>query len=256
MPQWQPRDILMAIKAYPNPVEDLGEAICAAGVDRDGNWLRLYPIAFRDLPFAKQFKKYQWIRGRIAKSSADTRPESYVIDHDSIEPLETVDTSNRWARRKELLAAHILPSVEALWGIAAQGGRTMAYVRPAGTPELVIEEREAGWSLKKAGLLAQARLFGRQKAPLERIPFRFAYKFHCEGLTCGGHNMQILDWEVHQSYRAWRGQYGEDGWREKFVEKYGPDFFARHDVLFNLGNIAKHPDSFCITGLFYPTKGG
>ena len=38
-------------------------------------------------------------------------------------------------------------------------------------------------------------------------------------------------------------------------EKYGVDFFTRHDVRFNLGNIAAHPESFCITGLFYPTRG-
>lgn len=252
MREWHEREVCMAIKAYPNPVEDLGEAVCTAGVDRAGNWVRVYPVAFRDLPFDKRFKKYQWVRGRFRRSS-DSRPESYDIDHDSIVCLETVDTANRWARRKELIAPHILPSVEALQEIATRGGRTMGYVRPRGVPELVIEPREGAWDVRRGALLDQIPLFGRQKARLERIPFRFAYRFRCEGEHCTGHNMQVLDWEMHEAYRQWRQDYGDD-WREKFIERFGLSFFALNDVLFNLGNIAAHPQSFCITGLFYPRK--
>lgn len=254
MRDWHQRDVLMAVKAYPNPVEDLGEAVCTAGVDREGNWIRVYPVAFRDLPLDRRFRKYQWVRARFRKST-DPRPESYEVDHDSIACLDVVDTANRWARRKELIAPHILPSVEELQRLAAQGVRTMGYVQPRSTPELVVQEREATWSAPKAALLDQMPLFGRRKAPLERIPFRFAYRFFCEGEGCGGHDMQILDWEMHEAYRNWRDEYGEPNWREKFVEKFGPSFFAQHDVLFNLGNIAAHPKSFCITGLFYPKKG-
>jgi len=252
MQNWQQNEVLMAVKAYPTPSGQVGEAVCTAGVDREGNWVRVFPVAFRDLAPARQFKKYQWIRARL-KKSGDPRPESYEIDHDSIQCLEAVGTQNKWSLRKELIAPHIVDSVEALQTAAEAGVRTMGYVRPANLPELVIEERPAEWGPRKAALLAQGLLFGPTKASLERIPFRFAYRFRCAGAACGEHNMQILDWEVHQAYRSWRYEYGA-GWREKFVEKFGPSFFETHDVLFNLGNIAKYPQSFCITGLFYPLK--
>ena len=243
----------MTIKAYPNPVEDLGEAVCTAGVDRQGNWVRVYPVAFRDVPLDQRFKKYQWIRGRFKKST-DSRPESYDVDHDSIQLLEEVDTAKHWEKRKTLIAPHILPSVEALQEAAAQGGRTMAYIRPRGVPELLIEPREAAWDERRAGLINQIPLFGKPKVPLQRIPFRFAYRYRCDGDQCTGHDMQVLDWEMHQAYRRWRQEYGDGGWRAKFIEKFGPSFFARNEVLFNLGNIAAHPQSFCITGLFYPRR--
>ena len=254
MADWHEREVCMAVKAYPNPVEDLGEAVCTAGVDRDGDWIRVYPVAFRDLPYGQRFKKYQWIRARFKKSS-DTRPESHDVDHDSIVCLDVVGTDKgKWTTRRQLIAPHVLESVEQLQLMAKEGNRTMGYIRPKGTPELVIEERDAEWPAKKAGLLAQLSLFAKPRANLERIPFRFAYKFTCEGTACTGHNMQVLDWEMHEAYRSWRDQYGDEEWRDKFVEKFGPNFFGQHDVLFNLGNIARYPQSFCITGLFYPRK--
>ena len=254
MAEWEEREVMMAVKAYPTPAEEVGEAVCTAGVDRHGNWIRAFPVAFRDLPFERRFSKYQWIRGRFKKSS-DPRPESHDLDHDSIVLLETVGTEKgTWTQRKALIAPHIVSSVEELQHLAEGGTRTMGYVRPLGEPELVIEEREAVWPERKAGLLDQGTLFAKPKQRLERIPFRFAYRFRCEGTACKGHDMMVLDWEMHEAYRSWRKDYGETGWREKFIEKFGPAFFEKHDVLFSLGNIAKYPQSFCINGLFYPKR--
>lgn len=57
------RDVLRADPLH--LVEDLGEAVCTAGVDREGNWIRVYPVAFRDLPLDRRFRKYQWVRARF-----------------------------------------------------------------------------------------------------------------------------------------------------------------------------------------------
>jgi hypothetical protein len=80
-------------------------------------------------------------------------------------------------------------------------------------------------------------LFGRAKATLQRIPYRFAYKFRCKGAGCTGHDMQVLDWEMHEAYRSWRYQYGEEEWREKFVERFGPNFFRDSDVLLHYRSV-------------------
>jgi hypothetical protein len=39
--EWTAEEILMTVKAYPNPQEDFGEASCMAGMTGDGRWLRV-----------------------------------------------------------------------------------------------------------------------------------------------------------------------------------------------------------------------
>lgn len=59
------------------------------------------------------------------------------------------------------------------------------------------------------------------------------------------------DWEVAQSYRAWKAKYGDDGWQEKFRSKYETWMLGR-DLHFYVGTVASHPNRWIIIGLFYP----
>lgn len=70
--------ILIVVKTYPEISSKYTETVCTAGISADTKKLmRLYPIRFRYLEGSQQFKKYQWIRANIRKTSADPRPESY-----------------------------------------------------------------------------------------------------------------------------------------------------------------------------------
>lgn len=93
--------MLITVKAYPNPSRTLAEAACIAGVDREHNFVRLYPLPFRNLEDDQQFRKYQWIRLRARKARTDPRPETLRPELASIvvlcEPLPTTDA--RGARR-------------------------------------------------------------------------------------------------------------------------------------------------------------
>lgn len=54
--------VLVTVKAYPNLSRKYGETVCVAGIDLDTNqWIRLYPIPFRDLDSDQKFKKYNII---------------------------------------------------------------------------------------------------------------------------------------------------------------------------------------------------
>lgn len=53
--------VLITVKTYPIPSSKYDELVCTAGVTETGDFVRLYPINFRDLPYDKQFTKYQWI---------------------------------------------------------------------------------------------------------------------------------------------------------------------------------------------------
>ncbi|GAH02492.1 unnamed protein product, partial [marine sediment metagenome] len=82
------RRVLITVKAYPNPSKTYGETVCCAGIDIDTpQWVRLYPIPFRDLDRSKKFKKYTVIKVRCWKAHDDHRVESYKVDADTIEKL-------------------------------------------------------------------------------------------------------------------------------------------------------------------------
>ncbi len=52
------RRVLITVKTYPQPRMKYEETVCVAGIDMDSlQWVRLYPVQFRALPFEKQFRK-------------------------------------------------------------------------------------------------------------------------------------------------------------------------------------------------------
>lgn len=59
-----------------------------AGVLENGDFVRLYPINFRDLPCNQQYRKYQWVEvDAVRHLGRDARKESY---RPNCETLQTV----------------------------------------------------------------------------------------------------------------------------------------------------------------------
>jgi hypothetical protein len=103
-------------------------------------------------------------------------------------------------------------------------------------------------------MLRQTHLFVEApKQELEKIPFRFIYQFSCAEAGCRGHNLMCTDWEMGQSYRQWRSEYG-DGWEEKFRQRYETEMIHKNDTHFYVGTVAAHPNRWIIIGLFYPPR--
>ncbi len=93
-------NILIVVKTYPEISRKYTETVCTAGVLADSKtFVRLYPIRFRYLEGALQFKKYQWIRANITKAISDPRPESYTIAPDSIELGDIIKAGKTWEER-------------------------------------------------------------------------------------------------------------------------------------------------------------
>ncbi len=257
--EWRTEEILMTVKAYPNPQEDFGEAACTAGMTGDGRWLRVNPVPFRHLRPEQKFEKWTWIRARVRRGG-DNRAESHEVQPDTIEVVRKVGTGTHgdWVTRNASIAPFMVESVDQLKRDAEAGPRTMAYLRPLEIRRFIIARRtdqEIAWSAKQAGLLARQSLFGPSVEPLERIPYRFYYEFVCPDTACTTvHRMQVLDWEIHQSYRSWLAEYGADGWEAALRNRYEREFLNEKDLSFNLGNIAAHQQSFCICALHYPPR--
>jgi hypothetical protein len=111
------------------------------------------------------------------------------------------------------------------------------------------------WTPQEENLLRQ-QLLGFETAPrtpLEKIPVEFRYQFRCGEVTCRGHRIMCTDWEMGESYRRWRDQYGER-WEGMFRQRYERDMIEKYDAHFYVGNIHQHPDNWLIVGLFYPPR--
>jgi hypothetical protein len=67
--------VLVTVMTYPIPSANYGELVCTAGVTESGDFVRLYPIRYRDLPLAQQYKKYQWIEVDAERHRSDIRKE-------------------------------------------------------------------------------------------------------------------------------------------------------------------------------------
>ena len=247
-------EILIIVKAYPNPSKKYVESSCTAGVTRTGEWLRLHPLPFRFLESERQFKKYEWIRTRIKKSS-DPRPESHNIDIDSIEILpESLSTEHDWAQRIDFLNPLRRQSLEKIYAEQDATNISLAFFRPKRIDGLIIEPAASSWTRGQLGALQQQQFFDKDKPlTLEKIPYDFKYRYICDDPKCRGHEQGILDWEIYQSYRKWRKEYG-DKWEEKLRQRYEYDMQHRHDTHFIVGTMRGYPQSWIIIGLFYPPQ--
>jgi hypothetical protein len=215
----------MLVKTYPVPSARYGETVCCAGIDTaTGEWRRIYPVNFRALGQADQFKKWQFIRATYSVPRSDNRPESIRVNVDTIEAGETIPPGSGWSRRRTYTDPLVRPSVEALIEANRRDGTSLGIIRPKVIEELLID-RADDWDAASSADYQQLELSWEQQAlaktDLERIPYRFRYRFRCDDTVCGrAHEMVILDWEIGQAYRSWRRQYGEVGWRAKLRQKY------------------------------------
>lgn len=141
---------LILVKAAPVLTSQLQESMCVAAMTLDDapRWVRLHPVPFRDLGDDSRFRKYQQITARVKRSRSDRRPESWTPIEGSIQLGETIGTSHGWSRRRELVAQlgdrTMCDLVAANRSGSGPDTPSLAVVRTADAPELLIDERERG----------------------------------------------------------------------------------------------------------------
>lgn len=243
--------VLITVKTYPVPSTKYEELVCTAGVLENGEFVRLYPIDYRLRPYDQWYKKYQWIEVDAVKNPNDPRPESYRPVGEIRCLGAPLSTANNWQERKRF--------------VLAKGTRTMCYlrqqnqetvslgiVRPREVTGFEIEERPGEWSVEE---VRQLRLFMPSRKPLERIPFKFSYRFTCEDPDCKGHTMMIEDWEVGQLFRRERDRFRDPYEACEQVKKRFYDHICApdRDVHFFVGTVLQY-GTWIILGVFYPKK--
>ena len=257
------KKVLILCKTYPSPSAKHIETSCVAGMDETGKLIRLFPVPFRLVADAQQFKKWQWIKARIKKSNDDHRPESHRISVDTIEVLgEPLSTRNAWEERRIAVnSVEVFESFSALEEARKTRGVTLAFLKPSRLADLSITKASSDtWSEDDIAKLMQAQNQGslfdelaeqRSLKLLKKLPYDFHYHYECDGPDgVMLHKHKLVDWEAGALY--WNVHRRPD-WQEAFRQKFLNDF-AQRDLLFLMGTIHRFPDQWLIVStLYFPT---
>jgi hypothetical protein len=252
--------ILITVKTYPIPSAKYDELVCTAGVREDGSFVRLYPVNFRDLPFSKQYRKYQWIEVAARRHAGrDARKESYRPDCDTIELIgQPLPATGNWRARAKYALAKRSVSMEELREQRRADGTSMGVFKPKEVLDLTwTREAQQDWKPAFKYALAQARLWENRRVtrvPPRKLPYKFQYSFNCDDGRCRGHRMMIADWELGALY--WRAmdngatpEEAANTVRQKFL---GQMCAADRDTHFFVGTTLAHPNSWLVVGVFWP----
>lgn len=257
--------ILITVKTYPTLSRKYGETVCTAGVREDGSWVRIYPVPFRRLDEAEQYRKFDWLECDLVRSRKDPRPESHhSADTTQLFPVAHMDTASNWRERRHLLLgkAKVHTRLQTLIEGAKANKLSLAVFKPTRVSDFIWEQEDREWD---AGKLAEMRDRANQGEMFEeeawrktfqvipKLPYSFSYRFEDEaGKTS---EMQILDWEAGALYwnclKICNGD--EKAALAKVRQKYF-DEFTRKDLHFFLGTTQEFhfhaPNPWVIIGVF------
>ena len=252
--------VLVTVKAAPNPSERYGETVCVAGIRAEltnPGWVRLYPINFRDLRSDETFRKYQMITLDAIPARGDQRRESWkpilptIVQGEFLKP---------WKPRRRWLDDYVEDSMCKLNADARDhaDAKSLALVRPRKVSGLKIKEHP-GWTPEEQrkidNYISQPDLFDmRAKTALQPPRFRGKYLYHCHQAGCKGHEQGILDWEFVMLQRQLMGE-SDSYIRAELESKFLTVMCnPKRDIAFYVGNQAKRVHVFSVLGVCYPER--
>jgi hypothetical protein len=252
------RKILVVTKTYPSISQRYGETVCTAGIllneqEEPQQWIRIYPVRYRDLEFEKKYPKWGIIQASIERNHKDYRPESYRIDDTSIKVLRKIGTEHGWRERKQYVSSLIFNSIDEI----KSQEKSLGMIRPD-VYGYVAEKTDREWPNTQQAILDQGD-FLRGENPfsdLEKIPYKFSYRFR--DISGHDHKCSIIDWEIAQLYRKMRDRSRGITLEQREAEALEKvrikleDKFQSKDLYFLMGNLKSHKNSFVIIGLMYP----
>ena len=125
---------LILVKAFPQPSQKYEETVCCAGVNAQGEFVRLYPIRYRHLPPEKRFERWDVLEYEATRPTDDWRPESRHVNEDSIRIVQSKAQTND-EQRVGLWAPHVSEDDVQLQAAFKQ----VSLIEPNVLPELSVE---------------------------------------------------------------------------------------------------------------------
>jgi len=194
-------DVVVAVKAAPQPSRHYGDTVCVAGIALDPlRWVRLYPVPFRYLDGPRKFRKYDVVRVKVRHPGQDGRRESLKVDAESFTKLRHLDD---WPDRAPFVEPMIGGSLCALQRDVATdpNATSLAAIRPAGVVALDVR-RHKGWTPEQVArfkeFAAQGDLFRTYEPRMLDAPrLKATLAFACDEPGCPGrHRLSLIDWEL------------------------------------------------------------
>ncbi len=198
--------ILVTVKTYPTLSRKHGETVCTAGVREEGSWVRLYPVPFRRLGKAEQYRKFDWLECDLIRSRTDPRPETrHPADMTQLQPVGHVGTADNWRERRELLLgrATVHTRLQTLIEGAKANTLSLGVFKPARVLDFVWEEDSRDWDAARLAEMRhranQGELFAEEARRqtfqvIPKLPYSFSYWFvDADGRES---EMEVLDWEA------------------------------------------------------------
>lgn len=253
--------VLVTVKAAPNPSDKYGETVCVAGLSVDParpGWVRLYPINFRELGGDASFKKYDVVSVDAVPARQDARRESW---RPLMPTLHVENHLSSWQHRRPWLDPAISPEVTMcrLHRGATMNSQSLALITPKRITALRIT-RHPGWTTSQQAkidaYMGQLTLFGNEdRTPLRAPRFTGTYHYECEEPGCRGHKQGFLDWEF-VAFQLLRLDGLNDAKAQQQLEQRFLDELCAPDrqVAFYVGNVAAHPRTFSVLGVYYPPR--
>jgi hypothetical protein len=257
--------ILITVKTYPTLSRKYGETVCTAGVREDGSWVRIYPVPFRRLEEAEQYRKFDWLECDLIKSRTDPRPETrHPADMKQLHPVGHLDTRQNWRKRRELLLgrARVYTRLQPLIDGAKANALSLAVFKPAKILDFVWEEETREWDAAKLAEMRnqnnQGELFAEDAwrktfQVIPKLPYSFSYRFaDADGRES---EMQVLDWEAGALFwKCLRSCGGDEPAALRKVRQKYLDEFTQRDLHFFLGTTQQFhfvaPNPWVIVGVF------
>ena len=252
---WEKKQITVITKAYPEYSKRHGNVACTAGITKDGEWIRLYPIDMRHFVENDKISKFDIIEVEcIPDPDKLGRKESHKVRPESIKIIDKSLTKPKvdWKRRNDVVLPLLSNSIESLQQSYEEKKTSLGLIKPVELLEFVKTDQlqiyeQNGWSFT-------VNLDGMKIPQVTKIPHIFKYRFTCQGCKEQEHNMQCEDWELFESYRSWGKTYKDPSilW-DKLKYKYFDWMLKERDLYFIMGMYSQYPTWF-IVGLYYPPK--
>jgi hypothetical protein len=194
-------EVIVTVKATPQPSASYGETVCVAGIATEPlRLVRLYPVPFRFLTEAQRFPKYSILRVKVRSAGSDARPESLKIDASSVQVIRPLKSWSDRAPFAEPLVGGSMCSLVAAAG-ANPNAQSLGLVTVREFHGIDVEPHP-GWTSAELERFArfadQGDLFRADVPQMRKAPrFKAWLKFTCPEASCRQpHRVGMLDWEL------------------------------------------------------------
>jgi hypothetical protein len=232
--------ILITVRTYPTFSKTYIETVCTGGINDQGEWRRLYPVALRYEDQAKQYRTFDIVEVNL-RDGTDGRRETRKPD---MATLEITGRAEKWPDRCDWIDPTICQSLSAM----TAANRSLAPVAVKQVLELVAKPADTDWSPEQKEQLKQSLMFG-TRLELEKVPFDFRLRW--QDHDGQEHDSLILAWEMYQTWREYNKRYADPV--KTMQETFMSDHFSdkRRLSLF-MGNHHRFRDIWMVCGWFHP----